>query len=710
MNKRFLIILSLTAVLSGCNTLGEIQNKPMASDTFTATMESFDADTKTYFENNFAVWSDADEISVFQGRSHSDKYVLKSTDPALFRLEKSVTGSQEFNTNIALYPYSEAMICEESDTAYLVKGVTFPGIQYYKQNSFSEESFIMVAKTSGLDDRTLRFKNVCGGLRLKIKPLPGDTMIVKSIILEGLGSEKLSGTANVIYAKDGSISHVWTDEFKDYVKLEVPSEVMAESDLPFQCVISLPRVEFTKGFSVTINADIDGVDSTYTRTTIKPQSIKRSRFLTMPDINFGEFILMPSLSLSKKELEFTYEGGKKTLELTSNTDWTGVSDSDWVTISRKSGNGSTTLTVAVEPNHMNIPRTAVLKFAVQDIEKTVTVRQSIKPSLELSHTSASVKAGRDTVSVNLTSNVPWTATTDNVWFSVEPSSGPGSVDPVSVKIITSVNVDESPRTGSVFFNAGGLIRPFTITQKGNISVYNMKDYIDEYGINHGKGIIIDEVVWAPVNCGYHNKDFKYGRLYQWGRKYGQGYNGELHDGGMAVIGEFSDSSVPVVHEGSVIVQEGESKSNADKFYAVLSTPWDWLEFPDTKLWNSGIDDNPTKTEYDPCPEGWRVPTHAELNELYVNHSDWTSRDMQLGYWFSGSSPYSDTVPKVFLPAAGYRLNDGDASGRGYGGYYWSSCPSNDYRACYFSFNASNVGMYTHYRANAYSVRCVQDEQ
>ena len=53
------------------------------------------------------------------------------------------------------------------------------------------------------------------------------------------------------------------------------------------------------------------------------------------------------------------------------------------------------------------------------------------------------------------------------------------------------------------------------------------DYIDEYGVNHGKGIAVGNIVWAPVNCGYkaatsESKGFPYGKLYQWGRKYGQG--------------------------------------------------------------------------------------------------------------------------------------------------------------------------------------------
>ena len=49
------------------------------------------------------------------------------------------------------------------------------------------------------------------------------------------------------------------------------------------------------------------------------------------------------------------------------------------------------------------------------------------------------------------------------------------------------------------------------------------DYVDEYGVNHGPGIKIGIHVWAPVNCGYHATDYKYGKMYQWGRKYGQGF-------------------------------------------------------------------------------------------------------------------------------------------------------------------------------------------
>ena len=145
---------------------------------------------------------------------------------------------------------------------------------------------------------------------------------------------------------------------------------------------------------------------------------------------------------------------------------------------------------------------------------------------------------------------------------------------------------------------------------GEIEGGEPRDYIDEYGINHGQGVKIGATVWAPVNCGYHATDYKYGKLYQWGRKYGHGYDDD-------------DASVPEIVEGPVSLAVGQSEANAGKFYCNTNIPYDWLTPQDDNLWNSGTEDNPVNTEYDPCPEGWRVPTNSEFLELISNHSSWT---------------------------------------------------------------------------------------
>ena len=142
------------------------------------------------------------------------------------------------------------------------------------------------------------------------------------------------------------------------------------------------------------------------------------------------------------------------------------------------------------------------------------------------------------------------------------------------------------------------------------------DYVDEYGVNHGKGTAIGMAIWAPVNCGYQKDDYKYGKLYQWGRKYGQGYSGYDYN----TSEDVSDATVPTFAEGGVSEIGGNHKSNANVFY----TGSDWVDPRNDELWNSGTESNPVKTEYDPCPDGWRVPTYAELSELRKNHSSWTS--------------------------------------------------------------------------------------
>ena len=241
------------------------------------------------------------------------------------------------------------------------------------------------------------------------------------------------------------------------------------------------------------------------------------------------------------------------------------------------------------------------------------------------------------------------------------------------------------------------------------------DYVDEYGVNHGKGVAIGATVWAPVNCGYKaavtdadgnvtDKGFPYGKLYQWGRKYGQGYSAD------------SDSE-PMTYPGPVSAVVGQDASMAGYFFTGSS---DWIDTHDDSMWNSGTEDSPVRTVNDPCPNGWRVPTYGELNALRTEYSEWTSKDNQSGCYFSGVSvTVYDTVPliedkvQVFFPAAGCRGDYGDVDYRDYyAGYYWSSTPDYDfgfgYLASFLGFSNGRAIMSNIGRANGYSVRCVQE--
>ena len=270
------------------------------------------------------------------------------------------------------------------------------------------------------------------------------------------------------------------------------------------------------------------------------------------------------------------------------------------------------------------------------------------------------------------------------------SSNPAVASVASDGTVTALSDGSSTITAVA---VGGATATCEVTVKSCVSA--TVDY-EVDGINYGKGIAIGNIVWAPVNCGYHNTDYPYGKLYQWGRKYGQGYNS-------------SDASYPSgenLVEGPVMPSVGQDAENRDKFYT--SSSGDWSKVQNDQMWNSGTESSPIKTVYDPCPEGWRVPTYAELNQLRRNRSSWTTSESRKGYYFSGEYTSIDGNPQVFFPAAGYQIYAGGAGFRGNKGIYWSSRRYST-SAYYLDFDNGNASVECgSSRAYGFSVRCVQE--
>ena len=104
-----------------------------------------------------------------------------------------------------------------------------------------------------------------------------------------------------------------------------------------------------------------------------------------------------------------------------------------------------------------------------------------------------------------------------------------------------------------------------------------------------------------------------------------------------------------------------------------------------------------------CPEGWRVPTHEELQLLMRSGSGWATLDGVNGRVF-GRAPY-----QIFLPAVGWRDSyDGELNLAGREGSYWSSTQNCDENAQHLWFARGSVGTGWANRAHGFSVRCVAE--
>ena len=252
---------------------------------FIARIEEFDPETKTALDGNSVVWSAEDQIAVFQGAAATDKYQVSddcvgTTSGTFGIVAKGETAAEEtFNANIAIYPYQDGLaVTRTSATEYQITGVTIPSTQTYTANTFSNGSFLMAAITDGLNDHTLKFKNLCGTLKLQLK----GTAKIKSIELRGNDGEPLSGAAAITIYNDGSVPTLeMSRNASASVSLNWIDGVQLNPDTATPFFITIPPTSFEKGFTVKI-IDIMGAEATVQ--TTKSNVVSRSYVHTMPEV------------------------------------------------------------------------------------------------------------------------------------------------------------------------------------------------------------------------------------------------------------------------------------------------------------------------------------------------------------------------------------------------------------------------------------------
>ena len=119
-----------------------------------------------------------------------------------------------------------------------------------------------------------------------------------------------------------------------------------------------------------------------------------------------------------------------------------------------------------------------------------------------------------------------------------------------------------------------------------------------------------------------------------------------------------------------------------------------------------------RTARDPSPEGWRLPTAAEMRTLLDTQkvrNEWVTQNGVTGRRFTDIA----TGKSIFLPAAGMvdGFNSFTYDKWKTGGYYWTSCshPTDPHGATALSFTNTQTLVTTHLhpRYNMYSIRPVK---
>ncbi len=206
-----------------------------------------------------------------------------------------------------------------------------------------------------------------------------------------------------------------------------------------------------------------------------------------------------------------------------------------------------------------------------------------------------------------------------------------------------------------------------------------------------------------------------GLLYQWGRK-DPFLSGESVSSDTPAASTLESWSTPVSSDASNGTISYATASPTT-FITYNSRNYDWYytgtEDTDNTRWQS------TKTIYDPCPVGYRVPDGGSSGVWSTafgtsNNFHAAYDDINEGFDFGTSETYRHLTNEetCWYPAAGYLYSDyGRLYIVGDYGFYWSCAPIE------YGYDAYNLGFrydgyvspsYSDYRAYGYSVRCLKE--
>lgn len=211
-------------------------------------------------------------------------------------------------------------------------------------------------------------------------------------------------------------------------------------------------------------------------------------------------------------------------------------------------------------------------------------------------------------------------------------------------------------------------------------------------------VMMDRNLGATNSTSTKGED--HGMLYQWGRK--DPFPG-FSSGTTRAFVTYPASQTSATGSRNL----GYSIANPKAFISSsnTSTAYDWLDTKDKTLWRS------SKSKYDPCPPGWRVPDGGPTNTSGVWRQSSGAADFyvycdtgaDLSESFGGSSS-----PSIWYPLTGAY---GNTYGAESNAYYWSCTTDGDDSYCLkIERNISGKGTNIHtdakmHRAYGLSVRC-----
>lgn len=226
------------------------------------------------------------------------------------------------------------------------------------------------------------------------------------------------------------------------------------------------------------------------------------------------------LEVSPHAFSFGKEGGQQELTIECDALWKIDVNSDWISASEQIGTGNATVTLTVEPNLLQEPRTLSFYVVSEPLMEMVTVSQEAGEEpvvLSLSPDTLSLPdTGSTSTLIEITSNTTWSLQASD-WISNFPTGI--SQGNSSVYLIIDVNSSETPRYGFVrALHNGQVMDEIVVVQEGkpdlletNITEYESRPEETVFTLHitaNQAWVLQTDVMWLHVNptSGFGNDD------------------------------------------------------------------------------------------------------------------------------------------------------------------------------------------------------------
>lgn len=286
--KKLYLYIFIILIACGCSKQDEAiigNDTPIVGKSFSVKTEDVrQGETKAHIgEGLKVVFDDPDELAVFDKNTAPSQYIY-SAETQKFSGESVATGTQ-INDVLAFYPYSANVTCDGTKIES-----SFPAVQKYEENSFSNNSHIMFGITDDVENG-ITLKNMCGYIKLKLYAT--EQTVVKEILLSSLDNTQVVSGDFYISKEDEEIEHslkMYAIDADGHTKqsgsvtLDCSAQdgggiaLSNDSNDPTIFYIAVPAQKYTKGFKITVT-DIYGRE--ITRSASSEFTLERSHIKPM---------------------------------------------------------------------------------------------------------------------------------------------------------------------------------------------------------------------------------------------------------------------------------------------------------------------------------------------------------------------------------------------------------------------------------------------